>query len=507
MLLSPRRRTLALIAACASIGLVGTTATWTAEATPAAPTGSSLTGSRVVGVTHNSFTVRFDSQGAGWKYRLYASTNKADVYYDNLPSAPPYRTALLAKTKLTLSNLPYRTKPYWWRVQAYKNSSKRTGDMLSVGLRPKRPTGLTANHVASQGLSLSWGGDPSNGWQVQQAKDAGFSTGVKTYTIRGLGRQFTPYGLTTGTTYYFRVRAANGGTKSPWTPGVSGRVLAQEQQVLVGSFNIHSENASNNTSVPSWKNRRDAVVASVRRGGPPEVIAIQEGDGWVGGTCSARQVDDLANRLGTKWKVAHTEPIPCKEHPWKRTGTYVIYDDSAYRAVGVAGNWKVSTGKTSNVIFVAYQELENRSTGARMLFVSVHLQPGQTAATDKERQQETQNLLADVAGLGLGLPVVYAGDFNSHDRRPFDGPGVEMRKADVADAWFVAPKRVRSAYNSANAYLRKPPRTSTSIDHIMGAPGVSMQTWELEMKLKDGRYVGVIPSDHNLLIGKVRFPY
>lgn len=487
-----------------AVGLVAAAAAVATAPGPAAQAANSLTGSKLVSVTHTSFTVRVDSQGTGWKYRLYASTNKADLYYDALTSAP-YHSALRSKPRLSLT-VPYRAKAYWWRVQAYKNSLRRTGDLLSVGLRPGAPKNVSVNRVDGQGLSLTWGGS-SNGYQIQQATDAGFSSGVKTYTTRGIGRQFTPYGLQTGTTYFFRVRSANAGTTSAWSTAVQAVALAHEQQVHVGSFNIHSENATN-TTIPSWKDRRDAVVASVRQGGPPEVIAIQEGDGWIDGkTCSPRQVDDLASRLGNNWTVAHTEPIPCKEHPWKRTGTYIIFNSSVYRAVGASGNWKVSTGNTKNVNFSAYQVLENRSTGARMLFVSVHLQPGQSAATDKERAAEADNLLADVRNLNTGLPVVYAGDFNSHDRRPYDGSGIEMRKANVADAWFVAPKRVRSTYNSANAYLRKPPRTSTSIDHIMGAPGVSLQTWKLVMKLKNGRYVGVIPSDHNLLIGNVRYPY
>ena len=473
--------------------------------TPAAQAASSLTGSRVVNVTHTSFTVKFDSQGDGWKYRLYASTNKPDVYYDNLPSAPPYHSALKSKARITLSNLPYRTKPYWWRVQAYKGSLKRTGDLLSVGLLAGAPTGLTANRVAGGGLSLSWGGGASNGYQIQAATDAGFTTGVQKYTIRGVGTQFSPYGLSAGRSYFFRVRAANNGSTSPWSSSVTG-TAARQQDVLVGTFNIREQDATNN-NVASWKDRRDAVVRSVRQGGPPDVLAIQEGASFVGGQCSARQVDDLANRLGTKWKVAKTEPIPCKDHPWKRTGVYVIYNSDKYRAVGDGGHWEVSTNQVKEHNFAAYQQLENINSGARMLFVSVHLQKGQTTADDKERKPEMENLLADVKALGLGLPVVYAGDYNSHDRRAFDGPGKVMVAHSMGDAWWVAQKRVNKTYNSANAYLRKPPRTSTSIDHVSGAPGVALKTWKLVIKLKDGHYVGVIPSDHNMIVSEVAYPF
>lgn len=479
--------------------------TVTALPVTTAQAASSITGTKVVKVTHTSFTVRLDSQGSGWKYRLYASTNKPDVYFDNLKAAP-YHTAFRSKPRLTLSNLPYRTKPYWWRIQAVKSGSHRTSDMFSLGLRPAAPAGLAAERTAGGGLALTWGGGASDGFQVQQAADGAFGSGVTTYSIRGTGRQFTPYGLTSGHTYYFRVRSSNAGTKSAWSPVTQGTFSGREQQVRIGTFNIHEETATNN-QIPSWQDRRDAVVASIRQGGSPPVLAIEEGSSWTAGKCSPRQVDDLASHLGSQWVVAHTDPIPCKEPDWQRTGVYVVYNSDSYRAVGASGHWEVSTSAVSERNFVAYQELEDISSGARMLFVSVHLQKQQSLADDKERGKEAQKLLADVAALKLDVPVVFAGDFNSHDRRPYDGPGIVMRQAHVADAWFVAQKRIRPTYNTANNYQRRPPRTSTSIDHVYGTPGVGLKTWNQVMKIKSGAYVGVIPSDHNLLVSDITYPY
>src|SRR5207253_898406 len=41
----------------------------------AAHASAAITGLRVLDVTHSSFTVRLDSQGAGWKYRLFAGSS------------------------------------------------------------------------------------------------------------------------------------------------------------------------------------------------------------------------------------------------------------------------------------------------------------------------------------------------------------------------------------------------------------------------------------------------
>lgn len=473
--------------------------------TSPAEASSAITGVRVVAVDHTSFTVRLDSQGSGWKYKLYASTNKPDVFYGTMHSAP-YQSALSKKPKLTLSNLPYKTKQYWWRVQAVNNGHVRTGALESIGLRPTAPTGLAAPTGGGNGLYLKWNGGASNGFQVQQSADPAFASGVTTYKARGLGHQFTPYSLPSGATLSFRVRSSNFGTNSAWSNIVTATVAAHTQHVRVGDYNIH-ENTTSQGSVPPWKDRRDAVVASIKSGNA-QVLAIVEAAQSIDGTkCGPRMVDDLVNRLGGSWALADTEIKPCGGRGWVRVGDYVIYDSSAYRAVGASGHWLISSSSDSKRWWAAYQVLENRSTGARFLFVSTHLIVGNKLALDKERADETKRLLADVDGLNLGLPVVYAGDFNSHDQHQYDGPGVMMRNANNADAWYVSQHRVHAAYNSANDYQRKPPKFGVSIDHVYGSPGVGLQTWDLVMKLKNGEFVGTIPSDHSMLVSDVSYPY
>lgn len=473
---------------------------------PTAPgyASTAITGVRVTDVTHTSFSVRLDSQGDGWKYGLYASTDKTDVFYNVLHSAP-YQSSLRSKPRVTLDGLKFSTDRYWWRVQAVKNGHFRTGSIKSIGLRPDAPTGLAPN-AGVQGVSLSWGGGGSNGFQVQQATNPAFTTGVHTYTARGLGKQFSPFGLASGTTYSFRVRSSNWGTPSAWTPVVDAAVTTQSQTARVGQFNVHDVSKTGNT-LPSWQDRRDAVVASIQDG-HPDVLAMEEGGGSIDGSrCGKRQADDIVDRLGGDWKLADTELAPCTGAGWVRTGVYVAFDGASYRAVGPAGHWQISDPSASKRWWAAYQELENKTTGARFLMVATHLIVGNKLTLDKEREQQTQRLIAHVNGLGLAVPAVYAGDFNSHEKHEYDGPAIAMRAADNADAFFVAQSRVNARYNSANDYKRRPPHEGLSIDHIYGSPGVALRTWQLVMKLKAGEYVGVIPSDHNLLVSDITYPY
>ena len=459
----------------------------------------------VVSVTHTSFTVRVNSQGSGWKYKLYASTNKPDVFYGSMHSAP-YQSSLSKSPKLTLSNLPYRTKQYWWRVQASHNGSVRTGDLQSIGLQPTAPTGLVAPTGASNGLYLKWSGGASNGFQVQQSTDPTFASGVTVYKARGLGHQFTPYSLPSAATLSFRVRSSNFGTNSGWSNTVTATTAAHTQQVRVGDFNVH-ENITSQGSVPPWKDRRDAVVASIKSANADVLSIVEAAQSIDGSKCGPRMIDDLVSHLGGSWALAPTEIKPCSHPGWVRIGDYVIYDSSKYKVVGASGHWLISLKSDSKRWWAAYQVLENRSTGARFLFVSVHLVVGNSLSLDKNRAGETKRVLDHVASLNLGLPVVYAGDFNSHDQHQYDGPGVMMRNANVADAWYVSQHRVHAAYNSANEYMRRPPKFGVSIDHVYGSPGVGLQTWELVMKLKNGQFVGTIPSDHSLLVSDVSYPY
>jgi endonuclease/exonuclease/phosphatase family metal-dependent hydrolase len=105
--------------------------------------------------------------------------------------------------------------------------------------------------------------------------------------------------------------------------------------------------------------------------------------------------------------------------------------------------------------------------------------------------------------------VVYAGDFNSdvNKHHAFDGPGLAMRAARVADAEKVAQTLVNWRYNSANLYLRRPPAVDQSIDYVYAGPGVGVASREVVLSLAQGRFVGVIPSDHNPVLARLYVAY
>jgi endonuclease/exonuclease/phosphatase family metal-dependent hydrolase len=519
------------------VSAVAATAAFTGMSVVTPPAfAKNVTGVRLVSVAHTGFKVRLDNFGTGWKYRLYASTAKSGVYYSNLSKAP-YKSALVAKPQLALANLRYTTGVYWWRVQAVKGSYSHTSNMYSVGLVPDVPTGLTATNPANRGLSLTWNSSAATGYQIQQATDPAFTQNLVSYVpTRGGGHQFTPYGLTPGTAYYYRIRAVNSGTYSPWSaanPPVTGTAQANELAVRVASFNLLTLDNDGTQSgsadrVAKWQGDRDVAAADYIRAVMPDVIGIQEGASFVGAKCAyrqtgTRQVDDLVSTLQThglpQYELGQTEVRPCQPN-WMRTGVYIVYDSSKWTipddscTTMACKNFDLGTITAANGStvsrYAAWEILQNRATGARFLFVSPHTYVGTGSEAEQLRQQETDSMIQQARALAHDngdIPVVYAGDFNSNELHHPDGPEVATRNVGIADGLLVAPTVVNSKYNSANGYLRTPPAQGHSIDHVFAEPGVGVRTWGLYLRLSNGRFAGTIPADHNLLYADLTLPY
>jgi len=184
-----------------------------------------------------------------------------------------------------------------------------------------------------------------------------------------------------------------------------------------------------------------------------------------------------------------------------------LYDDNRYRAIASGGHWNIGNTRWS-----AYQLLQDRASGARFLVTSAHEATGNGTSADTTRETETKNLIADASAYARAhgsVPVIYAGDFNSNDGHThvFDGPGVATRAAHIADAFKSGASRVNARFNSANLYLRTPPADGRSIDRIFAPAGVGVASWRLTIDLSNGRFVGVIPSDHNPIAADLTLPY
>jgi endonuclease/exonuclease/phosphatase family metal-dependent hydrolase len=494
----PRTRGSAVALAAATVSAVAVLAGLPSSAAAAAVTPAAPTGARLVAATGTSLTVAARTASHATGYRLFASTRRSDVYVANISKA---RASSIARSpRMTIGGLAYTTATYYYRVQAVNGSKHRFDSVIhAAALRPATPAGLRVSN-ADNGTWLSWRSVSATGYSVDVATNATMTTGHHTYSVRDLTPQFTPYGLATGTTYWFRVRAVTHGTASPWSGRVSAKVVTRRQSFTVMTYNLLAASfagtKAGGTTVAAWSSRRPGAVQLIKQGAP-DILCVQEAADFIGPKPPAghtRQVDDLIRALGGAYGLARTE-VPPTEPGWMRTGLYVLYKKSTFTAAG-GNHWVIGDGR-----WAAYQLMRARSTGATVLLVTPHLFGNTGRAYDTRRQHETQKML-DLArpyAAAHHVPVVYAGDFNSNTSsiHVFDGPAIAMRSAHTLDAQDAAVHLYNASYNSANQYLRTPPRGGHSVDYVYASAGVGVLSRSVVLRLSQGKFVGVIPSDHN----------
>ena len=465
---------------------------------------------RVAAVSHTSVTVKLKKAAHAHKYRLFVSPTLSDVAYANLKKARSARKSVTArKPKLTIKGMKYSISTYYYRVETVNGPHFRVSPIYQLNLKPSVPTGFAVGHGAP-GVSLDWTAGDALGYTIVQATNSALTAGRRSYSIGPRTNQFTPYGLKPGVPYYFKIRAKNGKSASAYaSTELTATATGREQNLRVLTYNLLQSvwdgTKEGDGTVAPWDSERKAPAAALIESANPDVIAIQEGQGPIKG--GPLMVNRLQAVLGSDYAIADTEtPAGAKKN--YRTSDYILYRDTTFAEVrGEGGHWSVGDDQ-----YPAYQVLENKATRAKFLFVSVHLHEGAQSWNTKHGE-EMRKLLdqAEAASAQYGnLPVIYAGDYNSYYKlamKKYDAPGVQLRADHVADAINVAQTHSNVAYNSENGYMRTPPKNGGSIDRIAASPGVALRSWSELLHLSGGKFVGVIPSDHNPVTADVSFAY
>jgi len=378
--------------------------------------------------------------------------------------------------------------------------------------RPAAPTSLAVR--GSTGHYLTWAERTAGvGFVVQQARNSGFSSGVVTYRLRGPGRTFTPYRVSRGGTYFFRVRAVAGTLGSGWSNRVSYTVANGSSAIRVVSYNSMSASADGQkhpggTAAP-FSLRRSGQLSLVMNSGA-DVIGFQEAGSClhaIQGQPCYRQIDSLTGGLGSRYRLADTQTT---EKRSRYAANYILYGANV-APVGSGGTWYI--GDTSSEgLNATYQLFRVVSTGARFLFITTHLGTGTSYAGDQSRARQTQRILDNAtsyAGARGVTSIVYVGDFNTYvgEWHVSDLSGNRMRNAHVPDGIEVAQARVRSQFDSINALFRTARKGHGSIDHIYASGGVGVRTWGELLNVSSGKFVGTIPSDHNPVWAALTLPY
>ncbi|MFZ0529523.1 MAG: endonuclease/exonuclease/phosphatase family protein, partial [Propionicimonas sp.] len=315
----------------------------------------------------------------------------------------------------------------------------------------------------------------------------------------------------------------------------------------VASYNVRCHNCTLYNEEQPWRVRRDYVAATINDA-DPDVVSLQEAQqSRLLDDSSTTQFEDLRTVLnsgldGAPWALTNGNRYNCVK---STSATNCVYADQGasngtrivYRADRLVLNSQGSQRlpqltDSSYERYVVWAFFKQKSTGKKFLFAAIHLEPGNdpsgSDAYAQNRRVQAQAALDKLTELNTaGLPIVLAGDASASraDRDGLTGersnPPYEVFTAgglvdplgNVSTAAPVnAPVEVRihTDYNSVNKFERTARKYSgvngAYNDYIFTTP-MRVSEWETVVKLDEtGCFVGVIPSDHNLIRATVWLP-
>jgi len=321
--------------------------------------------------------------------------------------------------------------------------------------------------------------------------------------------------LTKDTTYYLSVRGVSDGgdPMTDWSAPTEVKT-PEDVPLVVSSFNIKCASCRQGKEA-SWAKRKPAVVETILSQ-KPDVIGLQEASqGRLPGRRVA-QYQDLVNGLGAPYAVTINHDIGGGAGVDNR----IVYNTNTIEVVKTGVTPLPKGGKTRR--YLAWAVLRHKLTGRVFVFGDTHLEPGKSKKAVRVRQ--TSTVLSTMKKLAPeGTPAIVVGDFNmfkwmSGGYKPYemmqnagflDPLGNAYRSHSAAPSAFVE-NRVRTNYSTYNDYKRNAPRFSydngTQLDFIF-VTKMRVSEWETVVKVdSSGRFIGTIPSDHNMVRATVWLP-
>jgi fibronectin type 3 domain-containing protein len=186
----------------------------------AKPTLSTPASPKAVSSAYNSIKTSWAAVSGANGYEVYRATSSTGTY-----------TLVSSTTSTSFTNTGLSTnQPYYYKIRAYRTvgttkvySSYTT--VVSAKPVPSVPTSFAAARLSSTSIKLTWGSVSGvNGYELYRSTS---STGTYTLLKNTTSLYYTNIGLTTGRTYYYKLRAYKtvGTTKvySGWTSIISAR--------------------------------------------------------------------------------------------------------------------------------------------------------------------------------------------------------------------------------------------------------------------------------------------
>ncbi len=501
--------------------------------TKASPTSLTLQWTAIPGAP--GYRLKYDPKP--WNSSKYVFTTANTITVSGLLKNTRYsfKVRVMKPDGTTLSD-------YGATVTATTPVSGTTAPSAPVKVPDTPPSGLKAS-ISGTAVVLSWNaiaGAPQ--YRVKYDVDP-WNTPIYANSV---ANSLTLNGLTPGVTYSFKVRVmdAVGEFLTDYGTTVTVSVPRRPTPVIAASYNVRCHNCSSGIAEEKpWTTRRTAIIETINSEGP-DVIGLQEAQqSWLldsnGDTINKSQFEDLVERLGGVWKLTNparnncvksTTPTDCVyKDQGASKGTKIIYRTDRLKLIS-SGTVELSALTSSSYDrYLAWAVFEQLSTGKQFFFGDTHLEPdndkvGQTIYHD-QRARQAQDILRIIAAKNTGkLPVVLVGDLaSSRADEPTNAPYDVLTKGGLIDPLGnvkgvtqpvnpTVQTRINTNYYSFNGWARTARKTTSQVngiynDYILTSPGTTVAEFENVVKVDSaGKFVGVIPSDHNMVRATLWLP-
>jgi endonuclease/exonuclease/phosphatase family metal-dependent hydrolase len=388
------------------------------------------------------------------------------------------RTITSRTTKVELDDLALAPDggERYYRIEAIDKEAEEPEEAVSrtghFTLMPGTPGKVDVKKVSSGGASVAWKSVPNaRQFDVVTAQDKAFTKEVSAVRTLDTDTDFVTDGLAPRTKYWMKVRAVNADHDGAFSEPASFTTRAEQTSFRVASWNVCSE-------VCNGYEGRARTAAAFLNASKVDVFGLQEAGG---------------KRVGRTTQAVFTGGSQGFVRASGGTKTrYIFYRPELFEEVKGESFW-IGGNK-----YATWVQLKIKKTGRQFIFVDIHLTNGKSKGKDSLRGGQLRRALSGMAARNTeGLPIIYAGDFNSGKHRPQDTPGRLMREAGLPNALDIAKKKLNAQYNTAHDFSPTMLASGAHIDHIYTSKDFAVLEWQQLVRASGGRYVKPYVSDHN----------
>lgn len=313
--------------------------------------------------------------------------------------------------------------------------------------------------------------------------------------------------------------------------------LPQATPLRVASFNVRCANCSRSNRVNSrdkkWETRRAKVIAQLKSE-KVDVVGLQEASPGLLKGKKISQFEDLAHRLGAPYELTNTKRYGCaKSTSYKKckkvnngasADVRIIYNTERLTLLDQGSKQLDKEKATSGPRFMAWAIFADRTDGRRFFFATAHTEPGQSKAKRTLRKKQAKKIVAQIRAHNPGLPVVLTGDFSASKLTAtnpvydvvmdsdlvIDPLGNTRKQKSTRRA--IVRKLINVKYDTLNNFKARPTShkgyaLGAHLDYIFTSKQIQIPEYEVVLSLKkNGKYSGVIPSDHNMVRATIMLP-